>query len=800
MKISEAKKKFKEHIIVSDLAEEAVSAISIFAPNKNIYRHIPFITDGLLPSERRVLYAMYADVKAFPKLGYKKLGLIIGAVMKYHPHGETNIYNTCVKLARPWKNAVEFIDGSGSYGNEMGDDASAFRYLEAKLSLFSLYCYFKDFDEDIVAMKEGYIDGIVEPEYLPARYPAVLTKSCKAIGYGMFSEQPNYNFKEVCEFTLKLMDDPSYDKIIYPDIPNGCEIIDDGQFDDIRKTGVGKFRMKSKVNVDYENNKIQVLSVPMNTDLQQIKDKIIAMGKSGELVGYVDIHDQNDKRNGKRKRKNSQGLAKLSIDILFKQGTDLDKSLELLYKKTPMLTSTAYALTLVDEYALKQYTVRTLLLDWLAFRRDVKRRQINKQITKKTERVHVLNVLIFVSNNKNSQKTIKYATESYDSAEFKNKLITEFGISTLQASTISTMQVTAFNKSAHEKYIVEKKKLEEEIDELMTLVKSSNKIDDIIKDELKEGIELFGKPRKSDVVKFDLNNNYVANTDHRIVITKNDMIKKLGKRNTSIGELEDGDKGKNMFLVNNRDSILLFDKKGNMSEVKVNDLNSTPEGSTGVKLSNIINVNGHIIGAFPKPKKESTYVVLTTKKGLSKKLAYKNINKIRGTVVAIKLADDDELVSVDILSDESKDMIVYTREGGGIRINSDDIRECGRAAYGLSVITLADGDEVIGTTMIDNKDKYILVITNKGRMKKCTLSTFETMKRKSQTLQISRLGKNEQIVYIKSVKNSDSFMVYTMFTEEEFKVKDIVELNRLHECKKVMKISSKDRVLDVVIK
>ena len=334
----------------------------------------------------------------------------------------------------------------------------------------------------------------------------------------------------------------------------------------------------------------------------------------------------------------------------------------------------------------------------------------------------------------------------------------------------------------------------------MTLVKSSNQIDDIIKDELKEGIELFGKPRKSDVVKFDLNNNYVANTDHRIVITKNDMIKKLGKRNTSIGELEDGDKGKNMFLVNNRDSILLFDKKGNMSEVKVNDLTSTPEGSTGVKLSNIINVNGHIIGAFPKPKKESTYVVLTTKKGLSKKLAYKNINKIRGTVVAIKLADDDELVSVDILSDESKDMIVYTREGGGIRINSDDIRECGRAAYGLSVITLADGDEVIGTTMIDNKDKYILVITNKGRMKKCTLSTFETMKRKSQTLQISRLGKNEQIVYIKSVKNSYSFMVYTMFTEEEFKVKDIVELNRLHECKKVMKISSKDRVLDVVIK
>ena len=465
-----------------------------------------------------------------------------------------------------------------------------------------------------------------------------------------------------------------------------------------------------------------------------------------------------------------------------------------------MLTSAAYDLTLVDEYKLKEYTIRTLLLDWLSFRRDVKRRQINKQITKKTERVHVLDILIFISNTKNSKTTIELATKAYDVREFRDMIMTEFGISTLQAASIGNMQITSFNKSAHDKYIVERDKLKEEIEKLMSLVKSSKKIDDIIKDELKEGIELFGRPRKSNVVKFDLNNNYIADTDHRIVITKNDMIKKLGKRNTGIGELEEGDKGKDMFLVNNRDSILLFDKRGNMSEIKVNDINSTPEGSTGVSLSNMITVNGNIVGAFPKPKEESTFVVMTTKKGLSKKLSYKNINKIRGTVVAIKLADDDELVSVDLLVDESKDMIVYTREGGGVRINSDDIRECGRAAYGLSVIKLAEGDEVKGTAMINNRDKYILVVTNKGRMKKCTLSTFETMKRKSATLQISRLSKNEEIVGIKSVKDSDKFMVYTMFMEEEFKVRDIEELNRLHECKKVMKIPAKDRVLDIVIK
>ena len=194
---------YKENLIPMELKDKAKEAISIYAPNKNVYRHIPFMNDGLLPSERRALYAMWKDVKAYPWNNYKKLGLVLGATMVYHPHGETNIYNTVVKLAQPWKNACEFVDGSGSYGNEMGDPASAFRYLEARLSQFAYKCYFEDFSEDLVDMKAGYIEGVFEPEYLPARYPVALTKSCKAIGYGMYSQFPNYNFKELVEFTVK---------------------------------------------------------------------------------------------------------------------------------------------------------------------------------------------------------------------------------------------------------------------------------------------------------------------------------------------------------------------------------------------------------------------------------------------------------------------------------------------------------------------------------------------------------------------------------------------------------------------
>ena len=791
--------KFNENIDVKELKDKAKEAISIFAPNKNVYRHIPFMNDGLMPTERRVLYAMFKDVKAYPWSNYKKMGLVIGSGMVYVPHGETNVFQAAVKLAQPWKNACVFIDGSGSYGNEVGDGPSAYRYLEARLSQFAYKCYFEDFSEDLVDMKAGYIEGVFEPEYLPARYPVALTKSCKAIGYGAYSQFPNYNFKEIMEFTLKLMDDPEYDKLIYPDIPNNCDIIDDGQFDEIRKTGKGNFRMKSRVNVNYEKNKIEVLSVPQGTDLASISEKIVDMGKTGELVGFVDIHNMNDKRNGNKKKKNED--AKLSIEVIFKPGTDLQKNLELMYKKTTMIMTASYDLALVDEYRMKHYTVRTLLLDWISFRRDIKRRQINKQITKKMERKHILETLLFITNTKNGQTTIKIATQSNDANEFQCKLVSTFGISTLQAKAISKMSITAFNKDSHRKYQEEFDKLVKDIDELLIITKSSKLIDNIIKEELKEGIQLFSRPRSSQIIEFG-DSKFIPDSNHKIVITNNNRIKKLDSNTTGVGFLDDGDKGKELFTINNRSSMLVFDRRGNMSEIDINELSSTPIDSGGVDLNTMITVAGGVVASFPKPEEEiegkETFLVLTTKKGLSKKLGYKNIKKIRGTVSAIKLADDDELVSVDVLYGK-KDIVVYTKEGGGVRISTDDIRECGRAAYGLSVIDMVDGDEVVGTTIIDKRHKYLLIVTNKGKFKKCSLSTFKTMKRKSQTLQLSRLDKNEVIVGVRSVKDSDKFMVYTNHVEEEFKVKDIPELTRQHPCKKLMVVKGGDKVIDVVI-
>jgi DNA gyrase subunit A len=363
------------------------------------------------------------------------------------------------------------------------------------------------------------------------------------------------------------------------------------------------------------------------------------------------------------------------------------------------------------------------------------------------------------------------------------------------------MSVTAFNKESHRKYQEELEEINKELDELLVITKSSKLIDNIIKDELKEGINLFSRPRSSDIVEFG-ESKFIPDSEHKIVITKNNRIKKLDVNVDGIGFIEEGDKGKDLFPVNNRSSILVFDRRGNMSEIDVNDISSTPIDSGGIDLGTMVTVAGNIVASFPKPpetiKDEEVFLVLTTKKGLSKKLSYKNFQKIRGSVTSIKLAEDDELVSVDVLFGK-KDMIIYTRDGGGVRISIDDIRECGRAAYGLSVIELANGDEVVGTTIINKNHKFIVIATNKGKMKKCALAQFKTMKRKAATLQLSRLEKNEVIVSVKSVKSTDNVMVYTQFVEYEFKVKDIPELTRNHPCKKLITLKNRDVVLELVV-
>lgn len=791
-----------KNIIEKNISDECMLATNIYAANKNRMRHIPLVNDGLLPGERRALFAMMFDKDLRYDKPYKKLPSSVGATIEYHPHGDSNIIDTICKLGQYWKNMQILVDIPGNNGSEKGDTHAASRYLEAKLTKYTHKCYFEGFYPDIVDMKPAYNGMNMEPEYLPAKYPHILFKPTYAMGYGLMSSIPTYNFTEICEFVLNLMDNPDYDRVLYPDLPTGCDVIDDGQFDEIRRTGQGKFRMKPKVTVDEERNVIRIESMPLMTNINQIikskdpkgkKDsKLVELVKSGDLVGYEDTHDRSTAHTA-------------CIELLFKKGTDLYANLSVLYQKGILIKSLPILITAInDEYEVQNYTIRTLLLEWLNFRRDTKRREINKGIVRKKERLHVLNTLIFILQGKNGEKTLSIVKKAETSKEIQEALMREFNISSLQAKSISEMRISAFSKSSFKSYKEEYEKLEEEVRELLKISKSAKKIDKMIRKELEEGIKLFGSDRKSDIVSFT-EKKIIKDTDHVLVFTHFNKVKKLSEDIDSIGHFDQGDRPIEALNVNNKDSVLVFDQMGKVNKINVADILSTDISNTGTPLSDMIEIRGKLIKVIPMPTEQqqaelnfdNVYIIMISKNGIIKKTPFSNFINIKRDLTAAVLSDGDEIVDARLING-NKQVIIYTANGKGVRISTKDVKETGRISMGVKALELKGDDHVLGMNVIGRKDKYIFVITSKGRMKKCTLDTFALMKRNMAPLVLSTLNKNEYIEFITSASGKEVYNIYTSKDFHNISLEEVPELTRLAQPKKMISMPTGDNIVDVV--
>ena len=800
-KIKEVKYDCNKNIINKNISDECTESTNIYAANKNRMRHIPLVNDGLLPGERRAIYAMMYEKDLRYDKPYKKLPSSVGAAIEYHPHGDGNIVDTICKLGQYWKNMQPLVDIPGNNGSEKGDKHAASRYLEAKLTKYAHKCYFEHFYPDIVDMRPAYNGINMEPEYLPAKYPHILLKPTYAMGYGLMSSIPTYNFTEICEFVINLIEDPNYDRILYPDLPNGCDIIDDGQFDEIRQTGKGKFRMKAKVTVDEEESTIRIEAMPLMMTINQLiksedvkgkKDsKLIELVKAGEIVGYEDIHD--------RSTKNSA-----VIELLFKPGTDLYANLSVLYRKGLIIKTLPILITAInDEYETQDYTIRELLLEWLIFRRDTKRREINKGIVRKKERLHVLNTLIFILQGKNGEKTLSIIKKAESTEEIQTALMKEFKITSLQAKSISNMRMTAFSKKSFKEYKEEYAKLDEEVEELLKLSKSSKKIDKMIRKELEEGIKLFGSDRKSNIVKFT-DKKIVKDTDHVLVFTQFNKIKKLSADIESVGHFDQGDRPIEALKVNNKSSVMVFDQMGKVNKIAVADVISTDISNTGTPLSDMIEVHGKVIKVIPVPSKDeqnklnldNIFILMISKNGIIKKTSFTNFVNIKRDLTAAVLADGDEIVDVKLISG-NKQVVIYTAQGKGVRISTKDVKETGRISMGVKALDLKEDDHVLGMNVIGKKDKYIFVVTSKGRLKKCTLDTFALMKRNTSPLVLSTLNKGEVIEYITSAAGNELYTIFTSKDTHNIVLADVPELTRLAQPKKMISVPVGDNIIEV---
>ena len=778
-------------IYEANIADKSEEYYRLFTSNRNVFRHLPAM-DGLKPVQRRCLYSLYADYKH--DLLYK-VGSISGTVMgKYHPHGNSSIEQAMGSMANPYFNNLPLIEGHGNFGSADGDAPGHPRYIEAKLSAFGNWCYFTDFDTKLVDMTTTYTGRDKEPEFLPSRCPAILINGAFSSigGGGLSSNIPPYNFKEVCEATLKLLKNPKAKIYFVPDSPTGCDVFDDAKCRDGFFKGVGSVTFQSTYDVDYYNSTVTITSVPPMIKMKECYNKICQMKSEGKLPELKDHSNNTNKKNG------------ISYTMVFKPDTNLDEVMERILKSNiGFRVSKPIGITLIDDYCDKDFTIPSLLLAWIDSRREYVRSMFNTELVINLEDKHMNDVKLFVFGKDNLNKTLKIAKSSANRQEYMKRLMEEYGITSLQADVISQMRTSDFNKDSYERFVKLDIELREKIAKLEHDIDDPESIDRTIAEQLQEGIKLFGSARKSKIIDPD---NIGKNEEHLIGISEDGYVKKVTGE-TTIGKISKNPGMKNYInLVTSRDKLMLFNSNGVITSISVSDIPDSKVTSHGIPMSRFLPsktmASSKIVGALKVPSRndpdiDKYQLIMVTSKGNVKKILVSAFLKMKTDMLAITTDDDNELVA--ILSskvDSDRDIILYTNFGDGVRISLDSIRTYTRSAKGASQVSLRANEEIVGANKIDPTKEYLVYITSSGKAKLTKQEYFPVMKKKDKPLPLINLGSTEKLVGIGSVNEENDVKVYLKMSEPVIvDVKSIKVTTRVAKAEKIVKTPKGDAVV-----
>ena len=793
----------KETVYERNVASEAISYNQIAGANKNVYRIAPSLNDGLKPGRRRLYWSWWiacgrpqnTKPETLKKLKFMKVDTVASLAMAYHPHGSSANEELIGREGQYWNNNVMAIVPQGSYGNLQSSDPAAGRYIEARIGEYMIDCFFDDFDKYSVPMRPSYDGMNLEPVFLPSKYPHILfNPQMSGIGYALASNIMSFNVKEVLEATIELMKDPSAKIMLIPDSPTGADIIDEGYFGDINKTGEAKVTLRATASIDYQENTIHITSIPLQTKTNTIINKIVELKKKHEFEEIINIDD---------------GTKEGEVDVLIALRSDAnpDKVLEKLYKKNTNLKMTyPIGLTVIDDFKPYTYGVKDLLLEWIEYRREVVRSMFLYSLQITEEKQHMNKVLVMVFNKDNIEKTVAIAKKSKSRQEMIQKLMKTYKITSLQAATIADMRVYNFNEDYYKKYKQEEKDLKAEIKKINNILDHDSKIDDFIIGQLEEGIKKYGRPRKSKVIREGKKSKKnIPDIDYIIGINEEGYIKKLNiSNNSSIGYVGKSNCSLTVLQINNRDDMLVFDSTGNVSKVSVSAIPDMKFTDTGVELSRYFSVKGRIIGTIKLPsekllktKDDDLCIIFITKNGYGKKVKISEFDKIVDYKTGITLNPGDELSTVLFAFDKSsKDLVICTNLGDGVRLKVTDIKTVGRTAKGTRLIGLKDGEYVVNACRIKPRQKYLFYITTGGRIKLTETKFFPVMEKKDSAISLISLVGSETLVGVSSVSRQDTVMVYRKTSEPELvKISDMKITTRIAKGEKVIKTPKGDAVI-----
>ena len=774
-------------------------------------RALPDVRDGLKPVHRRILFSLYKNGMT-PDKKHKKSAHIVGDVLaKYHPHGDSSVYDAMVRLAQDFNIRYPLVDGQGNFGSVDGDSAAAMRYTEAKMTKLTLEML-ADLEKETVDFGLNYDESLEEPLVLPSRFPNLLVNGSSGIAVGMATNIPPHNLGEVIDGTIALIDNrdlPDKELMNYikgPDFPGGGIILGRKGIEDAYLTGRGSIKVRSRSEIEPMNNgkhRIVVTEIPYQVNKARLVEKIAELARDKKIDGITDLRDESDRKG-------------MRIVIELRRDVNPQVILNQLYKNTQLQDNFGVIMLALVDGMPKVLTLKQTLNHYIDHQVDVVTRRTKHDLKKAEERAHIVEGLKIAVDN--IDEVIKIIRSSYNDAESKERLNQRFGLTDRQAQAVIEMQIRRLTGLAREKLEEELAELLDKIAYFKSILADETKLMGIIKEELLQIKEKHADVRRSQISnsedKLELE-DLIEEEDVVITISHTGYIKRMpsdtyksqrrGGRGITAMTTKEEDFVEHIFTTSTHNYMIFFTNKGKCYRLKVYDIPEAGRTAKGTAIVNLLNITGGEkittvipLESFESKNGEELFLMAATRDGMVKKtpLAEYDTSR-RDGIIAINLEEGDELIGVQ-LTDGKQDIILVTADGQAIRFNEEEARPMARATKGVRGIKLLEDDHVVSME-VAREDAQLLVVTEHGYGKRTNMDEYRQQARGGKGVFTVRPSeRNGKIVGALVVKEDEEIMA---ISKEgiiiRIKVEDISSMGRTTQGVTIMKVAENDVVISI---
>jgi DNA gyrase subunit A len=766
----------RERILPRLIDEEIKESFINYSMSVIVSRALPDVRDGLKPVHRRILYAMN-DLGLVPGRPHKKCATVVGDVLgKYHPHGDSSVYDALVRMVQDFSLRYPLIDGQGNFGTQDGDGAAAYRYTEARLTAIATEML-SDIDRNTVDFVPNFDDRLTEPRVLPALFPNLLVNGSSGIAVGMATNIPPHNLREIISATIALIDNPDLTigeirKFVKgPDFPTGAFIYGRAGIDEYQETGRGRIVMRARAVIEEKESsgrsQIVITEVPFQVNRDELVKHIAELVKDKKLDGISDL------------RHESSDTTRIVIEL--KRDAIPRVVLNTLYKHTAMQTTFGVImLALVPDVNTRQLVPKVMglkecLQHYITHRHEVIVRRAQFELDKALEREHILEGLKIAVDN--IDEVIRVIRKAEDPATASAQLQKRFKLTEKQAEAILNMRLARLTALEREKLEEELKEVQVSIKKLRALLESRPKRMALMKEELSTIAAKYGDERRTEITgdqgEFTIE-DLIAEEDMVVTVSHSGYIKRTsvttyrrqrrGGKGLTGADLRDEDFLERLYIGSTHDYILVFTNDGRCYWLKVYEIPQAGRATKGKPIVNLINVSADTkiqAMVFVRQFKDDEFLLFCTRKGTVKKTRLSEYGNVRSTgIKAIKIEEGDELIEVAVTSGNN-DAVIATRHGLSIRFNEGDVREMGRDTTGVKGIELSDDDHVVGMVVI-KREATLLCVTTKG-LGKCThIDEYRVQRRGGKgILTVNRTERTGDVVALMEVLPEDEIMIIT---------------------------------------